>query len=240
MKHDGVFRIPTMVLLVYGLGTLVFFKGFSCMLPDLAGAFVGMSSLFCVVVNFQNDCRRFSGRSPNPGGGIKSIARVALALLSFAPTLFFFVCVQLFLGNALMSTEGAAKPVLVVFAAVSFVCFLVNDRNDRIRLKAMQTTKPLPPPPAFRTAASAPSAPKWLLPVGRSPWAIAAGYLGLVSFLLLPAPFALLFGILGLRDIRGNPNLCGKGRAWLGIIAGGVFSAFIVAVFLGLFSWDST
>ena len=33
---------------------------------------------------------------------------------------------------------------------------------------------------------------RMLLPVGRSGWAIASGYLGLISVLLIPAPFALI------------------------------------------------
>lgn len=37
---------------------------------------------------------------------------------------------------------------------------------------------------------------RWLLPVGRSGWAIAAGYLAFFSVLLLPAPFALATGIV--------------------------------------------
>jgi uncharacterized RDD family membrane protein YckC len=45
-----------------------------------------------------------------------------------------------------------------------------------------------------------------VLPVGRSAWAIAAGYLGLVSVLVLPAPLALFTGILEIRDIRRHPQ----------------------------------
>ena len=62
------------------------------------------------------------------------------------------------------------------------------------------------------------------LPVGRSGWAIASGYLGLFSILLLPAPLALLTGILALREIKKKANTpnpaYGKGRAWFGIIMG--------------------
>ena len=57
-----------------------------------------------------------------------------------------------------------------------------------------------------------------LLPVGRSLYAIAAGYLGLFSVLLFPAPFSLLFGILALWDINKHPNKGGKGRAIFGIV----------------------
>lgn len=57
-----------------------------------------------------------------------------------------------------------------------------------------------------------------LLPVGRSGWAIAAGYLGLISVLAVPAPFALLCSIMAIRDIRKNPKKHGMGRAVFGII----------------------
>jgi len=65
-----------------------------------------------------------------------------------------------------------------------------------------------------------------LLPLGRAPWAIAAGYLGLVSILGLPAPFAILTGVLALRAIKRNPELRGRGRAWFGIIMGTLGTAF--------------
>lgn len=70
-----------------------------------------------------------------------------------------------------------------------------------------------------------------LLPVGRSGYAIAAGYLALFSVLFVFAPFALVFGILGVRDIKQNPEKHGLGRAWFGIIMGALFSA-IMAFFL--------
>jgi hypothetical protein len=71
---------------------------------------------------------------------------------------------------------------------------------------------------------------KLLLPIGRSGWAIAAGYLGLVSVLLVFAPFALITGLLGLRAIRARPELWGRGRAWFGVIMGTVFTALLVVV----------
>ncbi len=73
---------------------------------------------------------------------------------------------------------------------------------------------------------------KWVVPVGRSGWAIAAGYLGLFSVLLVFAPLALACGILGLRSIRKNPALGGKGRAWFGLAMGAVFSAFLLFLLL--------
>ena len=67
-----------------------------------------------------------------------------------------------------------------------------------------------------------------LLPVNRSGYAIVAGYLGLVSILLIPAPFALLFGFLGIRDIRSNDEKHGMGRAIFGIVMGAIFSILLL------------
>jgi hypothetical protein len=70
---------------------------------------------------------------------------------------------------------------------------------------------------------------RMLLPVGLTGWAIASGYLGLVSVLLLPAPFALLTGILAVRTIRRNPRKHGMGRAIFGIVMGAIFTAVLLA-----------
>ena len=67
-----------------------------------------------------------------------------------------------------------------------------------------------------------------IVPIGRSGYAIAAGYLGLLSPLLVFAPFAILFGILALVDIRKHPEKLGKVRAWLGIILGGLVTGLFV------------
>jgi hypothetical protein len=75
---------------------------------------------------------------------------------------------------------------------------------------------------------------RMLLPVGRSLWAIASGYLGLISVLLVPAPFALLTGILALRAMRRDPKLHGMGRAIFGIVMGslGTIALLLVVVVL--------
>jgi hypothetical protein len=65
---------------------------------------------------------------------------------------------------------------------------------------------------------------RMLLPVGRSGWAIVSGYLGLFSVTCVPAPFALLTGILALRDISRNPKKHGMGRAIFGIVMGSIMS----------------
>ncbi len=69
---------------------------------------------------------------------------------------------------------------------------------------------------------------RMLLPVGRSGLAIVAGYLGLVSPLCLFAPFALLFGILAIRDIKRNPKKGGMGRAIFGTVMGGIFTLVLI------------
>ncbi len=68
---------------------------------------------------------------------------------------------------------------------------------------------------------------RMLIPVGRSGLAIAAGYAGLISPILLPAPIALLLGILAIRDIRRNPNKHGMGRAVFGLVMGIIFSVVL-------------
>ncbi len=74
------------------------------------------------------------------------------------------------------------------------------------------------------------AAMRWILPVGRSPWAIAAGYLGLFALLVIPAPFALAAGIMAVRDIRANPSKHGMGRAIFGIVMGAIFSLILAAL----------
>lgn len=69
------------------------------------------------------------------------------------------------------------------------------------------------------------------LPIGRSPWAIIAGYLGLLSFVFFPAPLAFIVSLVAIRDIRRNPKRRGLGRAIFGLIMGVIGSiglAFVI------------
>jgi hypothetical protein len=77
---------------------------------------------------------------------------------------------------------------------------------------------------------------QYVLPVNTNGLAIAAGYLGLVSVLCVPAPFALILGILAMRQLSRNPEQHGKGRAIFGIVMGVIFSiplpiALVAAIF---------
>lgn len=68
---------------------------------------------------------------------------------------------------------------------------------------------------------------RFVAPMHTSGWAVASGYLGLFSVLLVFAPFALLTGILAMRDLTANPGKTGRGRAIFGIIMG-VFGTLIL------------
>jgi hypothetical protein len=76
----------------------------------------------------------------------------------------------------------------------------------------------------------------YIIPINVSGWAIAAGYAGLFSVLLVFAPISLVLGIVALRDLERRPQLRGKGRAWFGAVMGGVFSFVLVIVLIGVLS----
>jgi hypothetical protein len=63
---------------------------------------------------------------------------------------------------------------------------------------------------------------QYIVPVNTSALAILAGYVGLISVLCLPAPIALLLGVLALMQLKKNPKLHGHGRAWFAIVMGGI------------------
>ncbi len=69
-----------------------------------------------------------------------------------------------------------------------------------------------------------------VLPVGRSLWAIAAGYVGLFSVLLIPAPLALLLGVVAIVDIKRHPKKHGMGRAIFAVIMGALFSVLLAII----------
>jgi hypothetical protein len=76
---------------------------------------------------------------------------------------------------------------------------------------------------------------KYLLPVGRSGWAITSGYLGLFSILVIPAPFALFTGVMAYRDMRKHPEKIGMGRTVFGIVmglAGTVLLIWLMALYV--------
>ena len=82
-----------------------------------------------------------------------------------------------------------------------------------------------------------------LMPVGRSGYAIAAGYLGLISILVIPAPFALVFRILGVREIRKSKDQPhpkhGMGRAIFGLLMGTLGPIASLFMIIGMFALPS-
>lgn len=88
--------------------------------------------------------------------------------------------------------------------------------------KQPQAARPLGDDPVMRA----------LLPVGRSGWAIAAGYLGLFSLLIFPAPLGLLTGVIAVVDLKRHPEKHGMGRAILGIVLGLLGTVMLVALLL--------
>lgn len=65
---------------------------------------------------------------------------------------------------------------------------------------------------------------RMLLPVGRSGWAIAAGYLGLFSVTLFLAPIAIIVSVVAIISIRKSVATSkvkrGMGRAVFGLVMG--------------------
>jgi hypothetical protein len=80
------------------------------------------------------------------------------------------------------------------------------------------SARPPPPPPD--------TVDRMILPVGRPASAIAAGYLGLFACFpvigLVAAILAIVFGVMALKQTRRDPTLLGRGRAWFGVIVGGL------------------
>jgi hypothetical protein len=72
----------------------------------------------------------------------------------------------------------------------------------------------------------------WIVPVGRSWQAIAAGYAGLISLFAWPlGPIAIGLGLWALA-VASKKSTHGRGRAWFGIIAG-LFGTLVFIYVLG-------
>ena len=100
--------------------------------------------------------------------------------------------------------------------------------------------QPYQAPAAEPNIAATPASPsigdnagvRMLLPVGRSGWAIAAGYLGLFSLILIPAPLAVIISTVAIWDIKRSKakgkQKHGLGRAIFGLIAGIIGSVLLI------------
>lgn len=129
-------------------------------------------------------------------------------------------------GMAAWSAAGQALPAL--FAGGSVPPPLPVEATP------VQYFQPAPPPPIDDVGQNA--GMRWLMPVGRSPLAIAAGYLGLLSIIPIVAPAALIVGILAIRDIRRHPGRHGMGRAIFGVVMGVLGTLLLGFVILRAFA----
>lgn len=85
--------------------------------------------------------------------------------------------------------------------------------------------------PYVRVNADDDAALRLLLPIGRSGWAIVAGYLGLLSLLPLVGVLAVITGVVAVRDIRKHPERHGLVRAWFGIVMGALTTVLYAIAF---------
>lgn len=83
------------------------------------------------------------------------------------------------------------------------------------------------------------AAMRLLLPVGRSVWAVLAGYAGLFAVLIFPAPIALGLGLLAMYDLKRHPEKFGKGRAVFAIVMG-LIGSLLLFFFLAMMLLEST
>jgi hypothetical protein len=62
---------------------------------------------------------------------------------------------------------------------------------------------------------------RWLMPIGRSGWAIAAGYVALFSLIIWPLGIAsIILAFAAWADMGRNPEKLGKGRALFAFLVG--------------------
>lgn len=73
---------------------------------------------------------------------------------------------------------------------------------------------------------------RMLIPIGRSGWAIAAGYAGLFSLIVVPAPLALILGVIALWHLKKNPTKRGLPRAIFGLVMGLVGTVILILVMM--------
>lgn len=114
-------------------------------------------------------------------------------------------------------------------------CGQQNDDNN-FRCTACGKVIQRVAPVAVATNLEDNAAMRMLLPIGRSGLAIAAGYAGLFALLLVPAPIALLLGVLAVRDIKRHPTKHGMGRAVFAIIMGLLGSAALVWLLIAVWA----
>ena len=68
--------------------------------------------------------------------------------------------------------------------------------------------------------------------ITKSLWGIAARGFACLSIFLIPAPLAIFFGIMALKEIKKYPQRRGKISAWAGIICGSIGTLLLITVII--------
>ncbi len=118
----------------------------------------------------------------------------------------------------------------------------VENAEGRVYCSSCGSTIQGPTAPAAPPVASRPAndpALMMVLPIGRSPLSIIAGYLGLFSILPIFAPIALIVSLCALNDLKKHPGQAGRGRAIFGLVMGIVFTILLLVIVVSVIASDN-
>jgi hypothetical protein len=155
---------------------------------------------------------------------------------------------QYFISHGDGAVHGPySREQLIVYASQGYILrhTLVRSATEENWVQAVSmidfgTAAPPPPPPPTppiaqqiphpvgTTTSTHDAAIRILVPVEVDPVAFIAGYLGLFSLIMFPAPVALGVGIWALARLKGRTNVRGAGRAWLAIVMGALGTVGLV------------
>ena len=89
---------------------------------------------------------------------------------------------------------------------------------------------PPPPPPTVHVQSTNDAGLEILIPINRTGWSIAAGYLGLFSLLPFIGVIAILVSVIAFFDLSRRPESHGRGRAIFGLVMGVFTTIFWLAI----------
>ncbi len=127
-------------------------------------------------------------------------------------------------GGHSSTLAGLVSLIQVLMLPVALYLLYSKPGNDFFKAKPVAS--------ATETSTAVVTNTPTLLPAGLSGWAVAAGYLGVASLLMAPGPFAVLAGMMAMRDIKRNSGLRGSGRAIFGIVMGALGTLILVVAVL--------
>ena len=106
-------------------------------------------------------------------------------------------------------------------------CGVANDDNNYRCTDCGEVIQP-PAQPVVTSGVEDNGQMSMLLPVGRSPLSIVAGYAGLFALLVFPAPLALVLGLVAMADLKKHPEKRGMGRAVFAVVSGALGTLVLV------------